>query len=113
MNIRTCFASLFLLAVLPVHAQQTVTSMPSVQAEATRIVFDCAARTLPSQRLVGELTGQHNFSQVYDTRQRLMVEVGHACQADGIQQVQLVLSERPADGQQPSRLVAVIEPLGR
>lgn len=33
-------------------------------------MVDCVNPALPSQREVGEMTGQYNFSQVYATRAR-------------------------------------------
>ena len=75
-------------------------------APIVRLVFDCNARTLPSQRLVGEALGQHNFSQVYDSRARLMAEVGRACQRPGIERVGLVMAADPSRPRPPDRRVA-------
>lgn len=52
--------------------------------------FDCAVPVLPSQRVVGELTGQNNLSQVYATRTRLMAEVKRACRRSGTKRVVVV-----------------------
>lgn len=71
-----------------------------------RLVFDCDARTLPSQRLVGEILDQHNFSQVYDSRARLMAEVGRACQRPGAERVGLVLNNDPPRARSTDRRVA-------
>lgn len=91
MKTLTCLATL-VLAVLaaPIPAQEPTHSLPTVRAEAVLHVVDCDKRSLPSQREVGEWTGQHNFSQVYDTRKRLMAEVGRNCRKSGIEQVQFV-----------------------
>lgn len=92
MNItRTCIASLSLLSAAyatPAAAQDPVPSLPTVQA--VQYVFDCEQRSLPSQRQVGAWTGQHNLSEVYATRQRLMGEIARACNRSGIEQVQVV-----------------------
>lgn len=64
-------------------------SLPQVRA--VRYVFDCQTpHALPSQRQVGEWTGQRNFSQVYASRQQLMAQVGRLCRKDGIGQVHVV-----------------------
>ena len=110
MNTRSRIASLMLAAfvaafVAPVAAQEPTRSLPTVRAEAVLHVFDCSKRSLPSQREVGEWTGQHNFGQVYDTRKRLMVEVGRNCQKSGIERVQVV--SRPESAARGLHLVAV------
>ncbi|MET0892686.1 MAG: hypothetical protein ABWY01_03855 [Pseudoxanthomonas sp.] len=51
---------------------------------ANGLVFDCSAPAQPSQRQVGELTGQANFSQVYATRARVVGDVRRACNREGI-----------------------------
>lgn len=76
--------------VAPVAAQEPTRSLPTVRADTVLHVVDCAKRSLPSQRDVGEWTGQHNLGQVYDTRKRLMAEVGRSCRKSGIEQVQVV-----------------------
>ncbi|MEO8367492.1 MAG: hypothetical protein ABI538_14965 [Pseudoxanthomonas sp.] len=96
-------------ATAPVFAQDPAT-LPVVQAHAILQAFDCDARTLPSQRLVGAWTGQNNFAQVYATRERLMSEVGRACQRPGVEQVNLVVERQPARDNVPARMVAVIKP---
>lgn len=99
MNARLFWTSLFLMAIdtagrVPAAVAGEVRSSPQVKA--VQHAFDCQAkRALPSQREVGEWVGQHNFVQVYDTRQKLMAVVGRACLKAGIKQVRLV-RERPA-----------------
>ena len=84
-------------------------AQPLPQVQAVQYVFDCTApRALPSQREVGEWTGQHNFAQVYETRQKLMAEVARACNRAGIEQVQLV-REQPATADRAGREVAYVE----
>jgi hypothetical protein len=99
MNTRTC------LALLPLLGPVGVASVHAMEAPAgeSAIVVDCAKPALPSQREVGEMTGQHNFSQVYATRARLMSEVRRACQRQGITRVRLVMAP-PA--REPARTVA-------
>lgn len=112
MNTRIAIAVLAVLAVFaaPAFAQEAVqATLPNVEVAATRLVMDCGNRRLPSQREVGEWSGQHNFSQVYDTRARLMGEVARACHKPGVDQVGLVAAIA-ADG----RLrIARIEPNAR
>ena len=88
--------AVLMLAVIagPVLAQKPTASLPPVTAQGVLYVADCEDRALPSQREVGEWTGQHNFSQVYATRQRLMAEIGRACQQTGVEQVRVVLQTR-------------------
>ncbi len=57
-------------------------------------MVDCVKPALPSQREVGEMTGQYNFSQIYATRARLMSEARRACQREGITRVRLVMEPR-------------------
>ena len=61
---------------------------------AVGIVIDCARPALPSQQDVGELLGQHNFSQVYATRGRLMAEARRACRRNGTAKVLVQQSRR-------------------
>ena len=95
---------------IPVAAEPPVQALEPVQAvepvPTVRLVFDCDARTLPSQRLVGETLGQHNFSQVYASRTRLMAEVGRACQRPGTERVGLVLTSDPPRAKATDRRVA-------
>ena len=88
--------AILVLAVIagPVLAQKPAASLPPVTAQGVLYVADCEERTLPSQREVGEWTGQHNFGQVYATRQRLMAEIGRACQQTGVEQVRVVRETR-------------------
>lgn len=81
-------------AAVPAWAQEPPTTLGGVQASVSRHIFDCSAPMLPTQREVGEWTGQQNFGQVYATRARLMVEVGRACQRPGATRVNLVLERR-------------------
>ena len=78
-------------------AEPPLTEVAPIRAAAL-LSFNCEARTLPTQREVGEALGQHNFSQVYASRARLMGEVGRACQAPGTERVDVVLQQS-----QPSR----------
>ena len=90
MNIRTRLAFLFLLAsfgIASAHATEAPATEPG-------IVVDCVKPALPSQREVGEMTGQYNFSQIYATRARLMSEARRACQREGITRVRLVMEPR-------------------
>ncbi|MBB1473292.1 MULTISPECIES: hypothetical protein [unclassified Luteimonas] len=100
MDVRTSLATLLLAAAIaPVAAQESIPSLPAVKAEALRYLADCDHRVLPTQREVGEWTGQHNFSQVYDTRLQLMAEIGRTCEQPGIEQVQVVTRDDPAPRQ--------------
>lgn len=106
MNARIAMFALAVCAA-PAAAQEVPRSLPPVQveAEAVRFVVDCDHRQLPSQREVGEWTGQRNFSQVYATRARLMGEVGRDCRRSGVEQVRLVSRTQPAARE--SQLVAI------
>jgi hypothetical protein len=99
MNIRTCLTLLSLSASFGI-ASTHATEAPVGEAS---IVVDCAKPALPSQREVGETTGQYNFSQVYATRARLMSEARRACQREGVTRVRLVMAP-PA--REPTRAVA-------
>src|SRR4051794_9728413 len=97
MNSRSYIAGLISAIIAsPVAAQEPPRSLPTVEVEAVVYVADCGHRALPSQRQVGEWTGQHNFSQVYATRQQLMAGIGRACRKDGIEQVQVLSVATPA-----------------
>lgn len=101
MNIRTHIALLSLLAsfgVASAHATEVPVGEPN-------IVVDCARPALPSQREVGEMTGQYNFSQVYATRARLMAEARRACQREGVARVRLVTAA-PRAARESARTVA-------
>ncbi len=96
MNIRTCIiAAVFAATVAPAAAQEPAQSLEAVKVEAVRYVVDCDNRSLPSQREVGEWTGQHNFSQVYAARQRLMAEIGRSCKKADVDQVRIVSRASP------------------
>ncbi len=96
MNSRSYIAGLvFAIIASPVAAQEPPRSLPTVEVEAVVYVADCAERSLPSQRQVGEWTGQDNFSQVYATRQQLMAGIGRACRKDGIGQVRVLSVATP------------------
>lgn len=105
-------ASLLLVALqapgcAPAAIAGEAQSLPQVQA--VQYVFDCQGpRALPSQREVGEWTGQHNFAQVYETRQKLMAEVARACRRRGIEQVQIVSNAGPAYAE--AQRVAIARP---
>ena len=88
MNIRTRIALLSALAsfgIAPIHATEASVREPG-------FVIDCANPVLPSQREVGEMTGQSNFGQVYATRARLMSQARRACQREGATRVRLVMA---------------------
>lgn len=115
MNAKLFFASLFLIAVdapgcAPAAIAGEAQSLPQVQA--VQYVFDCRVRALPSQREVGEWTGQYNFAQVYATRQRLMAEVGRACNKVGVERVNLVM-QVPADAGARASAIAGTGAAGR
>lgn len=76
------------VASTPAAAEQPV-------APATSVVIDCANPALPSQREVGELLGQDNFSQIYDSRRALMAEAHRACHRKGARYARL-MREKPA-----------------
>ena len=78
-------------------------SLPPVRA--TGFVSECARRTLPSQRQVGEWTGLQNFGQVYAAREEVMADIGRACRKPGIGRVQVVTRPQPA--REAQDLVAV------
>lgn len=103
MNTRTHVASLSLLflasfGLTEARAAESLIGHPG-------IVVNCANPTLPSQREVGEMMGQYNFSQVYATRVRLMAEARRACHRDNATQVRLVLEDQPAAPQADRQVV--------
>jgi hypothetical protein len=107
MHARIFTAAVVLAAVAaPVAAERPTPSLPPVTAQAVLYVADCQHRALPNQREVGEWTGQHNLSQVYATRQRLMTQIGRACQQAGIEQVRVVMQTNAAAARE---LVAVAD----
>ncbi|GAB3100804.1 hypothetical protein [Lysobacter terrae] len=93
-GIRMVLVGLALTCPAAGAGERTAASLPPVTAQAVLYVTDCAQRALPSQQAVGEWTGQHNFSQVYNTRQRLMAEIGRACQRTGVEQIHVVARMR-------------------
>jgi hypothetical protein len=113
MNLRAHIASLTLLLAVhaaPVAAQEPLKSLPTVPVQGIYYVTDCDHRVLPSQRQIGELTGQSNFSQVYDTRRQLMADIGRACHRAGVERVNLVLQRNTIRAGAPTLLVAQVEP---
>lgn len=99
MNTSTRLVLLSLFAAFGITSANA-TDAPIGQAN---LVIDCAKPALPSQREVGEMTGQYNLGQVYATRARLMSEARRACQREGVTQVRLVMAP-PA--REPDRAVA-------
>lgn len=69
------------------------------------LFVDCAHPTLPSQREVGELLGQWNFSQVYASRASLLGEMHRACQRSHVESLTLMI-DVPGRSQAHGRLVA-------
>ncbi|MBF6023238.1 hypothetical protein [Lysobacter niastensis] len=55
------------------------------------VYVDCDDQQRPTQQEVAGLTGADNFSQAYDLRNRLMVEIDHMCHRRGGGQFQLVI----------------------
>ncbi|MDR7132911.1 hypothetical protein J2X06_000095 [Lysobacter niastensis] len=76
-----------LAALLPAAA------LASPPHQAT-VYVDCNHLQMPSQQEVAGLTGADNFSQAYDRRTRLMVEVQRLCEQRG-GQFQLVIEPSP------------------
>lgn len=112
MNTNNAVATLLLMsAAFSVSAQEPeATTLRGVKAQPIQHVFDCGRRTLPTQRQVGEWTGQHNFSQVYATRARLMGDVARYCKKPGVEQVNLVFERQPArTSRQQPRWVASVD----
>lgn len=113
MNVHASTVALALLfcATGAVSAQEPARSLPAVKAQAVLYVADCGHRARPSQREVGEWAGLHNFSQVYDLRERLMAEIGRACHQDGVDQVRVV--SRNGGATTAPRLLALAARRGR
>lgn len=84
------FATALAVSTAAFAAEPPLTDVAPVRAAAL-LSFHCQARALPTQREVGEALGQHNFSQVYASRARLMNEVARACQGPGVERVDVVL----------------------
>lgn len=87
---RLGLTGLLLVTAGALAGEPPVTEVAPIRAAAL-LSFQCEARALPMQREVGEALGQYNFSQVYDSRARLMSEVGRACQRRGVERVDVVL----------------------
>lgn len=82
------------ISVLAFAALLPVAALASPPHQAT-VYVDCNDLQMPSQQEVAGLTGADNFSQAYDRRTRLMVEVQRLCEQRG-GQFQLVI-ETSAD----------------
>lgn len=102
----TLFATTVLCAGSLVSAATPLVAAENVRA-APPIVVDCARRALPSQRQVGEILGQANFSQVYASRARVMAEVGRACRKPEARHVRLVREEKVQRARPAVRRVAL------
>ncbi|NDK39512.1 hypothetical protein DT603_11735 [Pseudoxanthomonas gei] len=94
MNRHILQSTLGLTLLLSAAAAAAGPGMPTLTANG--LVFDCQAPAMPSQRQVGELTGQANFSQVYATRARVMGDVRRACNRQGITRVVVQRPSQPA-----------------
>lgn len=92
MNAHTAIASLALLAA----ALAPSTSIAGEASAGVAIVIDCARPALPSQREVGQMLEQSNFSQVYASRARLMAEARRACQRARVAHVRVVREAPPS-----------------
>lgn len=109
MNIRIPLVTACIAAAMgTAAAQEPLPSFPAVQAKTVLYVANCDHRSLPSQRAVGEWTGQNNFGQVYATRARLMGDISRACMKPGIKRVNLVMGNDPPAATGHERLVAQI-----
>ena len=74
-------------------------------------VVHCAHPTLPSQIDVARFTGVDNFTQLYATRTRLMLQAAQECR-HGVAQVTLVMQQANGEHLTGHRLAAVT-PEGR
>ena len=101
MNARNPFANSALLLTALFSAGAFAADPPTRMS----LFVDCAHPTLPSQREVGELLGQWNFSQVYDSRLSLMGEMHRACRRNHVETLTLVI-DVPNRNQPHGRLVA-------
>lgn len=77
------------MSVPALAALMPVAALASPPHQAT-VYVDCNDLQMPSQQEVAGLTGADNFSQAYDRRTRLMVEIQRLCQQRG-GQFQLVI----------------------
>lgn len=101
-TLNIALASTLLLAA----ASSAFAGGPATAIPPEAYLVDCAAPKLISQREVGELTGQANFTQVYATRTRLMGDVRRACQRKGITRVAVLPMQeldKPKLALQPGR----------
>lgn len=111
MNRQICIAILLAASAMPAIAQESPRTLSAVEVRGGVLyVTECSHRALPSQREVGEWTGQHNFSQVYDARERLMSDIGRECRRPGISRVQVIRGD--GESREATRFVAVALPGG-
>ena len=92
------FTSGLLLALLPLAALGAPAS----------IDLECQSLHRPTQREVGEWTGQHNFAQVYETRARLMGQLIQACRRSGAAQVKVVLEQDAPHARRPGTVASAM-----
>lgn len=104
-------AGLLAVSASAYAAEPPLTEVAPIRAAAL-LSFSCEVRTLPTQREVGEALDQHNFSQVYASRARLMSEVGRACQRPGVERVDVVL-QHSGPSQRDARYVALMATAAR
>lgn len=83
-------AALLVGAALLVSTPAIAGTVPATGVET--LAIDCATKSLPSQAVVGELLGINNRSDAYNARNRLMVEVNHACRRAGTSRVQIAVA---------------------
>jgi len=95
------FTSGLLLALLPLAA---LAAGPAPAA----IDLDCQSLHRPTQREVSEWTGQHNFSQVYETRTRLMGQFIQACKRSGGAPVKVVLERGAPQARRAATVASAI-----
>ena len=81
------------ISLLAFAAVMPVAALASPPHQAT-VYVDCNDLQMPSQQEVAGLTGADNFSQAYDRRTRLMVEIQRLCEQRG-GQFQLVIEPSP------------------
>jgi hypothetical protein len=84
------------ISVLAFAALLPGVALASPPHQAT-VYVDCNDLQMPSQQEVAGLTGADNFSQAYDRRTRLMIEIQRLCQQRG-GQFQLVIEPSPDQG---------------
>jgi hypothetical protein len=88
MNTAIRIAAVLATVAAPAFAQD---SLPPIQV--APYVANCERPSLPTQRQVGEWTGLQNFGQVYAARERLMADIGRACQRPGVDRVKVVIED--------------------